>query len=304
MTEITTSALEAVVEQLGHKVKSKTGTSMVVLVKGSRLDQLQSICSAMSNLGAEYDPNMTGSSIGGIRVGKIRILIKADGKTGGLDVEVRAQAMLHEAILSAMMENGGPIDIKMDHRVVKDVVGVEKTPGTPKSDFHLVDKNKRPCAWLSHKKGSKPTDFQQWGGVTEKEIANHKEVIAFGVECKAKFGDKMPSSTSVFKEIKSKELKGFSVFGVDYGKRPGINNVDALLQGDPGLEKKGSNYELTANHVHYNGDIPTGGFEPVLNLTYKGDRTNLGIKGARASIYPMLGRKMTHIEKIKPIRGK
>lgn len=300
MTNVTSDTLADIITGFGFKIKTKTSKSLVVLVTGSRYERIEELTRGLHHLGAEYDGKMPGSSIGGIRVGSIKVLVKAEGKSGGLDVEEKAIRDLHSAITAAQISNGGPITIRVGKRTIKDVAGVEKTNGTPKSDFHLVNSTGKPVCFISHKKGSKPNDFQQWGGMTEKEIANHKEVIAFAAECQSKFGDKMPAGTSVYKKIQDKKLKGMSVFGVNFGSQPGINNVDVLLQGDPGVKETSPGiFVLTANHVHYNGDIPGGGFDPVLTLIYKGDRTNLGVKGGRASIYPIAGRKMIDIKDYK-----
>lgn len=294
--DITTDSLSELITNLGHKIKSKTSSSLVVLVKGDRVKQLKELTLQLSNLGAKHDPSAKGSSIGAIVVGKIKITIKADGKTGGLDVEAAAIDSLQSAIMGAMATFGGPLTIRLPKKTVKGIVGVEKTAGTPKSDFHLIDENGRPKVFISHKKGSTPKDFQQWGGMTEKEILNHKEVQAFAMKCKAKFGEKLPPGTSVFSRIKDPRLSAYSVYGVDFGKVTGINNVDVLLQGDPYLIPQDSTFKLMANNVHYNGETLHGGFAPVLALIYKGDRDNLGIKGARASIYPAGGRRMEEIK--------
>lgn len=239
-----------------------------------------------------------GLQYGAVKIGKVKILVKAAGKTGGLDVEAKAMAALQDAIMGAMVASGGPITIKMPHRTVSGITGVAKTPGTPNSDFHCLDKNKKPVIFISHKKGKAPTDFQQWGGLTEDAIASNPLVQEFGVAAKAEYGESIPRgeslSADIGNSIEAKNLKMMSVFGVDSLTRKwGVNCVDVVIQGDPGLEATAKGvYKFTASgHVHFYGEIPTGGFEPVLALIYKGDRTNLGIKGARGSIQPKAGRK-------------
>jgi hypothetical protein len=276
-----------------------------VAVDTNRLAEMTNLTKLLSNLGAVYDPNAAGSSIGAVKVGKVKILIKSSGRSAGLDVEARAMTLLHETIVNAVAASGGPITITMPHRTVKGVVGVRKTPGTPKSDFHCVDKSNKALIFISHKKGSKPTDFQQWGGVTEKEIADHNLVREFATHAKAEFGDVMPSGASLAAELpsdnESYKLKMFSIYGVkSLTKQWGVDCVDVLIQGDPGLLQVSKGvFKLTATgHIHYHGDIPGGGFEPTLALIYKGDRTNLGIKGARASIYPKAGRSFKKIIKL------
>lgn len=279
-------------EKAGFKIKSKTRSSLVVLVIGNRQQHLLKIASMLSPLGARIDSNLKGSSIGGIVIKNIRILIKADGATGGLDVESAALGILNAAVRSAVVENGGPITIKLKNKVVKGCVGVQKTPGTPKSDFNIFGMDGKPLIHISHKKGFKPNDFQQWGGMTETKIANDPEVKAFAADCLAKIGKKIPTGTSLYRKIRTKHLKMMAVFGVDYTKANSPNSVDVLIQGTPGLKKSGPYYVLeSTGHVNYKGDIPTGGYEPVLAIIYKGDRDQFGISGARASIYPYGGRK-------------
>lgn len=278
--------------QHGQKVRGVSGNTITILVSGSRIEKLLELTNMLKNMGATVDKNLKGSSIGGIVVGKVRIFVKADGKSGGLDVELNAINDLNDAIARAVILNDGPIDIKLKGKVLKGVVKAIKTAGAPKSDFHLSDINGKPLVHISHKKGSTPKDFQQWGGLTENGIAEHKEVIVFGEKCRALYGKQIPNGESVYTTIKDDNLKMMAVFGVKFAAGLDVNRVDVLLQGDPGVvQLNNGQFELTATgHVHYHGDVPSGGFDPVLAMIYKGDRDQMGIKGARVSIYPMSGR--------------
>jgi len=277
-----------------YVIKNKTKTSITILVDGNRLDKMKELAEKLKTIGAKLDPNLKGSSIGGIVIGTVKILIKSIGKTGGLDVEEAAISTLSDAITQAMISTGGPINIKLKSKTIIGVAGVKKTAGTPKSDFHLVDKSGKAICHISHKKGSKPTDFQQWGGITETEILNHPEVKYFEQEVNKLYpGGVMPTGQSAFMKIKDESLKMMSVYGVKYNIGSiNTNRVDVLIQGDPGLKYISNNvFQLTATgHIHYLPEKITGGFEPVLAVIYKGDRTQLGLKGARASIYPIGGR--------------
>ena len=285
--------IASMLERAGYKIKNKTRTSIVVLVTGNRIERMLELATMLKNLGAKIDKNIKGSSIGGVVVDNVRILVKADGKTGGLDVESQAIEDLTDAVMTAVILTGGPISVKLPNRTVKGVVDVIKTAGTPKSDFHLADEDGNPLVHISHKKGSTPRDFQQWGGLTEKRIAEHKEVVAFGLACRALYGDRIPNGESCWTKIKDRNLKMMAIYGVNFDKA-GINEnkVDVLIQGDPGLEQISDGvFELTATgHLHYHGQLPSGGFEPILAMIYKGDRDQMGIKGARASVYPYGGR--------------
>lgn len=280
-------------EKDGYKIKTKTNTSITILVQGNRIEKMLELAKKLSNMGAKYDKNLGSSSIGGIIVGNVKIFIKADGKSGGLDVEAQAINDLQDAVMCAVISNGGPITVKAGKKTVKGVVDVIKTAGTPKSDFHLADEKGNVLLHISHKKGSSSRDFQQWGGVTEDAIAKHPEVIRFGIQCLQEFSAKMENGRSAWKKIKDNDLKMMAVYGVNFAKAGlDTNKVDVLLQGDPGVEEISSGlYKLTATgHVHYHGELMSGEFEPVLAMIYKGDRTQFGVKGGRASIYPKGGR--------------
>lgn len=176
------------------------------------------------------------------------------------------------------------------------VVAVESTPGTPKSDFHFRDRNGNMVGFVSHKDGSSPTAIQQWGGITQRGepvLAAHPETIAFVQTCQAMFGTKMPNATTVARKIKDNRLKMMSIYGNGFGGPPSIQNVDLLLQGSVSLTKVGTNYKLVASaQTHKNGDPVGGGYEPVFMCIYKGDRDNYGIKGARMVISGKGGRSI------------
>lgn len=278
----------------GVTVKTSTATSVVLLVNGNRIEEMHKVAKFLSKLNAVVDSNLKGSSIGGIKVGNVKILIKSSGRSGGLDVEAAAISTLETAVFSAIAETGGPIKIKLGNgKTIANVSRVIKTAGTPKSDFHLADASGKPLIHISHKKGRTPRDFQQWGGLTEERIKSHPETQDFILKCQALYDNKIPPSESAYSIIKNKDLKMMSVFGVNFDKSgTDDNKVDVLIQGDPGLKKisKGI-YSLTATgHIHYHGEIPDGGFTPVLAVIYKGDRDQFQIKGARFSIYPKEGR--------------
>lgn len=190
------------------------------------------------------------------------------------------------------------------------------TPGTPKSDFHLVDNDGNEVVWISHKAGKSPTDFQQWGGVSksrEPNIFSHPETQAFINDLKSDFPIGLPRRTSVFRRIKDSRLKMMSVYGNKFQSAPlGRQNVSMVAQGNLRLKPHGARrcYEITANQVHCNGETMTGDYDPVLlaankldvdydpvfMATYKGDRSDAGIKGTRIVIAPIGGRKATEYQ--------
>jgi hypothetical protein len=196
-------------------------------------------------------------------------------------------------------EKSSTIKIKVGSKIY-DVYTAQTTPGTPKSDFELLDINGKTIVWISHKAGSKPNDFQQWGGLSsakEPLIFSHKETQKFINDLKTKFPDGLPPATTMYRKIKDTKLKMLSVYGNKFGGSLGEQNVSVLLQGPVKIIKRGQYYFLDSNHVHYNGEsVDSDGFEPVLMAIYKGDRSDAGIKGTRLGISPIKSRKGTEFK--------
>lgn len=288
--------MEALLTEHGFSFVKKSSKTFHVKTNECRIATKERIINTFK--GAVDDPNLPGSSIGGIRFDNYKIFIKADGATGGLDKESHALNKLRQSISDAMKLAGCSITVVMDHRSVDRVIDAEKTKGTPKSDFHCINEDLEPVIFISHKAGNKPSHFQQWSGVTEENIANNAIVKTFTDECYKLFGTKIQKKESFAMRIpecgEGTKLRLMSVFGTDAPEgKPGINCVDVVVQGDITLEQiEGKNFRFVATgHLHYYPDVPKEGYEPVLAMIYKGDRSNLGISGARASIYPKEGRK-------------
>lgn len=216
------------------------------------------------------------------------------GEGSGTVKEDAALSQLIDELDRVKDESGlEEVPIKIGNKVYK-VVSAESTPGTPKSDFHLLDKNGKEIVWISHKDGSTAKDFQQWGGMSAKsepEIFNHKETQKFIKDVQKLTNNVMPSATTYARKIKDSRLKNLSIYGNQFGQSLGQQNVTLLVQGPIKLVKTGSLYTITANHTHVNGDVIDGNFEPVFMAIYKGDRDNFDVKGARFAIQPIGSRK-------------
>lgn len=217
------------------------------------------------------------------------------GEGFGINIELREIDSLNkqlDEVKKTLKKSTVPLRVG---KKIYEVTYCEKTAGTPKSDFHLYDINGKEVVWMSHKEGSKPKDFQQWGGMTEKEVPvfKHKESQEFIKIMQKMFPKGLPNATTIAKKIKDPTLKKYSVYGIKYGGPLGQQNVSLVLQGPLKLVKKGNAWEIDANHVHFNGEDITGGFEPVFMAIYKGDRSNFNVKGARFGISPLESRKIT-----------
>lgn len=185
-----------------------------------------------------------------------------------------------------------PIKVKS---TIYDVYDILKTPGTPKSDFHFLNIKGEEIVWMSHKDGSKATDFQQWGGISKNvpNTHNHKETKEFLKELKDNFKTGLPPASNVVKTIKDNVLKNKSVYGDNFkqgGRQYSRDNVQLVLQGPVKIIKKSFYYEIDANHIHTNGEILKGEYEPTFTAQYRSDR-NDPIPHSRSSIWPKVVEK-------------
>lgn len=218
------------------------------------------------------------------------------GEGSGTAKEDMALSSLREQISAAKKKEGSAtIDVKIDNVTYK-IADAVSTPGTPKSDFHLVDIDGKEVAWISHKDGRTARDFQQWGGMSmrsEPKIFAHKEVQKFIADLKQIYPKGLPRATTLARKISDKTLKMMSVYGNEYGRKFSRQNTTLMLQGSVNLSKTGSVYKITAYHTHVNGDDMTGDYEPVFMAIYKGDRSDFGVIGTRIVIAPVGCRKIT-----------
>lgn len=171
-----------------------------------------------------------------------------------------------------------------------DVSGIQKTQGSPKSDFHFVDLTNKEIVWISHKDGKKATDFQQWSGMTEKGIIEDKEIKDFIESVKIVYPLGIDKGITVGRTIENKALRMKAVYGIDYGSTFGKQNVTMVAQGPIDITKSGSYYRVCSNHVLLNGEEPKNDYEPIMVAMFRSDRSQFGVNNARFAIYPKGGR--------------
>lgn len=216
---------------------------------------------------------------------------KEFGSTGRTGTEKEAVQLNRLDGLIKELGDGEPIDIKVGDKIYKNCIGVKNTPGTPKSDFEIIDKNNQSVIFISHKDGIKASDFGQWSGMTH--FKNYPEINTFVNNVRKKVGIKMPPKTTFSRSIEDDSLKNKACFGKDFDTTKfGINNVTCIIQGEVKLTKQKSYYILEGDKIWLNGETPSGDYNPVLMAIYKGKtRNDFQIFGARFSIYPEGGRK-------------
>ena len=201
---------------------------------------------------------------------------------------IKQEIMELEYFRSLIFSSDKPIMI--DNKKVK-ISDVFLTPGSPKSDFTLIDDLGNDAYWISHKGGKTFTDFQQWSGITKasgREISEHPEVIEFKKDLKKMYKEFKPGF-SVMRPIEDRNLKMMSIYGNRYGdSKLGINNVSVALQGEISIVDSRDNYrKIYADMKLSNGEDPPMLYEPVLAATYRSDRSNFDIKNMRVGIMPI-----------------
>ena len=216
------------------------------------------------------------------------------GKGSGTAAEDRYLASFRTELEKVMNdEEDGALDMLVGGRKVV-VTGVDQPKGTPKADFFLIDDLGEPVAWISHKAGSKPNDFQQYGGLTDKGTGGvfirNAQVLSFVEKIKELYPDGMKSGNSVYREIKldkdGKDIARKSIYGIGYGGKPGLNNIDEFHQGEMKLSKKGKYWAIKSSHQAKNGFIPTDDYKCILFARYTGRMNHFGIKDCRTGVFP------------------
>lgn len=183
-----------------------------------------------------------------------------------------------------------PVDI--NGKVVK-CAGFESTFGTPKSDFHILDTEGNMVAWISHKKGTKAKDFQQYGGMVE--LSGATELQKFVDDVKEQLKEQssegvLPMKTAFARKVNDKTVKMKTLFGKDY-KSSGpdsVQNIDVLYQGVLDFKKVGKKYYITSSHTVFHGEEPTGDYTPYYYVRPEQAKTQFGIRGGRFFIVSKL----------------
>jgi hypothetical protein len=269
-------------------LKNQTKPTLIIDVDPSWLGDLQKT----RILKTDYIPDINGEKI------PLNTLQKTTefGSTGRKGTEKETIQLNRLGKLIKEAGDGDPINIKIGNRLYKNCIGAKNTPGTPKSDFEIIDINNRSVIFISHKDGSKANDFGQWSGMTD-YVNTYPEVANFVVDVRTRVKRKMPPRTTFSRKIRSIKLKNKACFGKDFGSNMyGINNVTCIMQGTIELTPVGNYYILEADNVWLNGETPGDDYEPMLMAIYKGkSRRDFQIEGARFSIYPRGGRRHVNI---------
>lgn len=214
------------------------------------------------------------------------------GAGSGTQVEEREIASLAKQI-DELRGDEPFIMLKVANDVIE-AAGVRKTPGTPKSDFEILDSKGNPVAFISHKDGSPadPKKFGQWAGLTS--FTDHPEVQKFAELVKKKYPEGMTKGdTAIARVVSDTDLQKRAIYGKDWNKGSfGINNVTSVMQGPVRIVKTKDGYELQSLAEFYNGEDVPDAYVPILIARYSSDRNDFKLPHTRMSLYPAFGRKV------------
>jgi hypothetical protein len=193
-------------------------------------------------------------------------------------------------------ENQPIINLQINGRTVE-CAGIISTPQrgrrAPKSDFSIVNATGEEVAWLSHKAGTKPSQFQQYGGLSDSAFSENPDVKQFVMDLKKLYPNGLERGNSAYRPCKDVSIINMSVYGTAFGGEPAAENVDEFHQGTLKLKKLPGNatYEIISSHKGSNGSIlDSGGYEPIYYARYTGDRgarvAGEFIENARIGVFP------------------
>ena len=212
------------------------------------------------------------------------------GAGSGTRAEDEALADLKSKFQKILEKETVPfIYIKIGRKTEK-VSAIYSTPGTPKADFHFVDEEGNEVFWVSHKKGRKANDFQQYGGMAELTFTRSKDMSNFVDDVKKEMGDlkKFPMKTAYARKVKDQNIIMMTMYGKDFkkGSADSRQNIDVLFQGPMNFKKSGNKngipvYTMSSNHTVLHGQRPTGDYEAYYYVRPAQDRTQMGVPGAR-----------------------
>lgn len=211
------------------------------------------------------------------------------GSGSGVVAENAALIDIQKKLAAVLEKEKTPyIKVKIGNETVK-VAEIVSTPGTPKADFHVLDEKGNEVAWISHKKGKKANDFQQYGGMVE--LNDETEVRKFAEDVrKILNGKRLPMKTAFARPVSSERVALRTLYGKDYnnGGASSRQNINVLYQGPMSFVKSGVSYKITSNHTIVHREIPDGDYECYYYCRPAQDRTQFGVPGARFFIVAKL----------------
>lgn len=281
---------------------------------------------------SKYANVRVNSKTGYLRITAIR---KPTGR-GGADAEQRTLAATIDTIkkLEEVAGIGGGNRVGIDILVpgigmFLGITGIEKVPNRihgreAKSDFKFKNALGGGVLYISHKDGTGPEAFGQYGGVSTvagniqdaAKIYNHPEIQQYLTKLYSLYADATGGTTRIknnpfnkngrltralYSLVKDPSLVNMSVYGPDYGNSFGPDNVHMIGQGqfifNPLVNSDGDIYFRLSfsGHQSLNGQTQeflddNSGYRAVIITTYRTGRPtqtpNGTVPETRTAIYP------------------
>jgi hypothetical protein len=265
--------------------------------KGEKV-KVRKIASKPNNRGVDtFHAHITHSS--GSSVVPINHLMKPEGVRGaGRNAEKEEDAAvseLHNHIQKAMKETGSS-HVTVSHMGKKyKIAGARKVVSgdykgrKPKADIVLHDHEGKPQIFLSHKAGAKPTQAQNYEGLSAH--GSQKQVSDFLGAVKKQTKGTLKSGQSFVRKFTprtntEKKFHKDVMFGSEQSSGThGVHNVHSIAHGKVTLEKKGGSYSLNSDKmIHNDGSFQHKDHPIEFTARYMTDRKDNGINNARIGI--------------------
>lgn len=198
-------------------------------------------------------------------------------------------------LLQTIESEGAPyitIIIKGRQEKVTDIIKTPPYRGdrNPKSDFSLIGLDgSTQVGFISHKAGSGPKDFQQYGGISkDKQLASNSKVQDFAQAVKDARPDGLVSGDKLTRKVKDPKVKQLTLYGPEAGKKPSPYNVDEFHQGQMSLKGARGVYKIISTHKVIRPKVPKGGYEPTYVARYNKRTQSVGdikIDNARLGVF-------------------
>lgn len=218
----------------------------------------------------------------------------------------KAQILAIQNRLDELKGSKPYINLWVGDRSVEAAYAVKTTPGNPKSDCTILDSSKNPVAWVSLKGPShywgrwirlmkhyqNPDNVDENPGL-DRFVENVRNITG---------GVLQPKESFTFNLVTMKSRMQV-MYGIDFGKERGIENVDLIIKKDPRIEPRGSTFVLTGDESYANGKLPPEPKIPRAVIHFTNKRVSLGIKNAsfdtEPSDYPRNALPLNTLEQIR-----